>query len=73
MALSVALRPRYYEVWGNLEVHFLVSNSRIFNPFLPVLWGELRHHPSTVLWSAYSTFQGGLMERRYLQSIDSVK
>ena len=38
-----------------------VSNSRVFDNLFLVFWDELFHHPSTILWSAYTTVQGGLM------------
>ena len=55
-------RPQpQYEVWGNLQPHFVVSDSRIFDPPFLVFWDELCYQPPTAVWSAYTTIQGGLM------------
>ena len=54
------LQPQY-EVWGNLQPHFIVSDSRIFDPPFLVFWDELCYHPPTTVWSAYTTIQAGLM------------
>ena len=54
------LQPQY-EVWGNLLPHFVVSDSRIFEPPFLVFSDEFCYHPPTTVWFAYTTIQGGLI------------
>ena len=60
MTLTLTSKP-HYEVLGNRYHHFIVSNSRILDPPFLVFWDELRYHPSTAVWSAYTTIEGGLV------------